>query len=348
MAKDILLFGYISQYNAMFFFDQINEATEDNPDEELHIRVNTDGGEPEFMQSIMQKFQEIQAQAIFKGGPALHSAGFFAMCYLPAERVEVLDVTQALLHRAAYPDWIESASGFSGSPLEVTMIKTNKDLEKAMRARIDVDALEALPQLKERNIKLKNIFSQDGRVEVVLTGADLKKIGLAGKVNKITPSKQAAFESQAKAFAKCESLRDFKLAAAAANPPKVDEPKKENTIMNLAELKEKHPVIYAEAYNEGVKAGVVKEKDRVEAALVYVDVDPVGVKKIIESGEAMSAKQIAEFGRKMQSSAALGKLESEAAKEVETGSPAGATDEKTKKLQAFEADLDKSLGLAKK
>lgn len=66
-------------------------------------------------------------------------------------------------------------------------------------------------------------------------------------------------------------------------------------IMTLDELKAKHPELYAEAIDKGEKQGIAKEKDRVKSCLVFAEIDLVGVKAAIESGEALTATAMAEF-----------------------------------------------------
>lgn len=340
MAKDILLIGFIGQYNVMFFYDQINEATKDDPGADMILRVNSEGGNPDYSESIIEKAQELADQIYIRAGAMAHSTALFLMAYIPVERVECVDTTQALLHRAAYYDWLERSDDFKGSPMEAILIKVNKDLEKAFRARVDVEILEALPQMVEKNLKLKDIFSLEARNEVILTGADLKKIGLVSKVNKITPTREASMKAEAQAFTGCNSLSAYRAAAAKViEPEKTDEPKKENKSMTLAELKEKFPAIYTEA----VKIGVDQEKDRIEAALVYVDVDPEGVKKAIEAGTAISAKQMAEWNRKSASSATLDTLKKDSPKDVTTSGADATKTEKEQKQAAFLGEVDASI-----
>lgn len=363
MAKDILLIGHLGQYNVLFFFDQIKEATKENPDEEMIVRVNTTGGSPDYMMSIMEKIQENSANMFIKGNAQVHSAGLFAMCYVPADRVECLDVTQAVLHRAAFDSWMEKHPDFPESSYAITLAKTNKDLEKALRARVDVEVLENLPQMKEKNLKIKDIFSMDSRIDIVLTGADLKKIGLVSKVNKLTPSKTAEMESEFKAFDKLDpklaTLQDYRSAAKATLPPTPEKETetKNNTVMTIDELKLKHPEVYASVY----KAGVDAEKERVEGIMVFAEIDVAACKAAIESGKDLTAKQKNEFLLKQTSSAALKDIKDDSSKALTTeenkdatnknAAAKGAQTEEQKKkaesIASFETDLDKRLGLDK-
>jgi ATP-dependent protease ClpP protease subunit len=335
MAKDILLMGYIGQYQVLYFFEQIKEALKENPEEELILRANTEGGSPDYMMSIMEKVQELSNQITIKGGSQMHSSGFFAMCYVPKERVEVADVTQAVLHRAAYPSWLEKSPEFPGSSYDITMSKTNRDLEKAVRARVDVEVLESLPQFKEKNLTLKDVFSKESRIDIVLSGSDLKKIGLASKVNKITPSRQAELNAEIEIFKQCNSLEELRTAASLVSADSIVTTKTENNkIMDLQELKSKHPDVYAQALAEGKTAGKTEESDRVRGWEAFRHIDAEAVTKGIQSGKTIGPADIAEFSAKAVSPEYLKKIAaSSAAPLTTTEAQASATpktdDEKT-------------------
>jgi ATP-dependent protease ClpP protease subunit len=354
MAKDILLMGNIGQYNALYFFEQIKEALKDSPGEDLIMRVNTEGGSPDYMMSIMEKVQELADQITIKGGSQMHSAGFFSMCYVPAERVEATDVTQAVLHRAAYPSWMESSSEFKGSIYDLTLAKTNKDLEKAVRARVDIDVLESLPQFKEKNIKLKDVFSTDSRIDVLLTASDLKKIGLVSKINKITPSKQAELQAEIELFKQCNSLDELRTAASLVS---TDKPEKKvqqtnnnnNTEMNLEELKSQHPELYAKVLAEGKSSGLQEgsqaERIRVQSWEAFRSVDPEAVNKGINEGKVLTPADQSEFLVKMANPDRLKKLAESAPPVVETKpEDSKVKTEKEKNMADFMAEVNANLG----
>lgn len=350
---DILLYGSIWQYTAMWFFDQIKEAQEKNADATFNVRINTEGGSPEYGMGVIKKIQEISdlIDRIIVDMQA-HSMGLFLLCYVDKEKTEANDTAQAVLHRAAYPTWMENASDFQGSIYADILTKTNKDLEKAFRARVDVAVLEALPQFVDKNIKLKDIFSMESRVEVLLTASDLKKIGLINKINKITPTKSAEVKTLATVFADCKSVEDFKMAAQAINPTAKSETQND-TIMDLKELKEKHPAIYQAAKADGITEGIAQEKERIEAIMVFADVDLKACVSAIESGKPLSAKAQAEMMRKSVSAESLKALKKENAEEVTTETTTDEVDEteegkkKKAKVKTFESDLDAQLGLKK-
>lgn len=355
MAKEILLLGRITEYNVLYWFDQLKDALKDNDAEELNLRINCTGGSPEYGQSILSKYRAIADQTFVEVDGMAHSMALFILCYTKKERVSVLSTTQAVLHRAAYPPYWEKDPAFAESIEADSLARTNKDLEKALRNSADIEALESLPQMKNKNLTVKDIFSMDARHEVLLTGADLVKIGLAGKMVNITPKKSAEISAMTDAFEKCNSVEEFRMAASVTAAPPKQESQIEHTIMDLNELKTKFPGIYAQAkaegHAEGVTAGIAAEKDRVEAIMVYADVDAEACKAAVESGKPLSAKQMAEFNRKMISKEALTGAEADSAADVTTGDPKEAGKAKDKaasaKVQSFETEVDKIVGLKK-
>ncbi len=350
--KDILLFGTIWQYSALFFFDQVKEATEDNAEAQMVLRVNTEGGSPEYGMSVIEKVQEMSDQFLIKGGAMLHSMGLFLFAYVPKDKTECIDTTVGVLHRAAYPDYIEKSSTFPESIFSEALAKMNKKLEQAFRNRVDVKALEALPQFVDKNITLKDIFDLTKRTEVLLSANDMKAIGLVGKINRITPMKSEELKAQMAAFNKCREPEDFRMAAqtvrmAAQNP--TIQTQQNNTIMTLADLKKDHPSIYAlakaEGVAEGITAGTATEKDRIEAAMVFSHVDPKMVAEIVASGKPMTMKQQAELLLKAQNPAILAAIAAGSPPAIEAGAVKTAEQLKAEELKVEEAKLRADLGL---
>jgi hypothetical protein len=197
---------------------------------------------------------------------------------------------------------------------------------------------------------LKDIFSMEAREEVLLTGKDLKTIGLAGSLVKITPKKEAEMKSIFAKFTTCNSLEDYKKAASIEKPK--DESK--SKIMTAAEIQAQYPAVYNEILNLGITQGQATEKERVEACLVYHEVDPAGVKAAIESGKPLSMKQMAEFNLKIATAGSLEALKEAGKKEVKTGNTKETSEkeetdpakkEKAEKEAAFLKDVFAAAGI---
>src|SRR5688572_30604066 len=133
MAKDILLYGRIDEWNLREFFKAITESQEDDELGELTFRINTGGGEPEYGWGAAAKINETVNKKVKVDGKA-YSWGTFACVY--AEDVECLDVSQFMIHRAAYSEWFESSEYFT-EPLQENLAAINKKLETAFRNRVN-------------------------------------------------------------------------------------------------------------------------------------------------------------------------------------------------------------------
>jgi ATP-dependent protease ClpP protease subunit len=335
MEKELLLYGDIASESTSQFMTDMNDAK----DVDITVRVNCIGGNPEYGWGMVAKFKEHTGNKNIKVDGKAYSMGAYFLCY--ADFVEGLDVSKYLLHRAAYPSWIEESPNFA-TGLKTNLDSINADLKKALENKIDVAALEAIMDTKPETLgkKFKDIFSMDGRLDVFLNATEAKKIGLINKINKITPAKKAEIDSTMFDIA-AKHIGVEKKPSKEENP---DLNSKKNNVMKLSELKADHPELFAEV----VALGVAQEKDRVEAAMVFVDLDPAGVKAAIESGKPLSQKQMADFAMKQMSKNALATIEGESAKEVKTDE--AAAKEKTKEekeLEEFEKNVDAGLGLKK-
>ena len=320
---EVLIYGEIYSESAINFIKEV-DAVDDGT---LKVRVNTPGGNPEYGWGMIAKFQEFDGEKSVVNDGKAHSMGMFFNCY--TENASALDVTQFLIHRAAYPEWIEESSRFTDE-LKGNLIDINKSLEKAFRNKIDVDAFEEL-----KGVKVKDIFSMESRIDVFITAQEAKKIGLINKIIKITPEKKAQIESKmfevaAKYIAKPTSD---------ANNKEVVLTKTKNEKMTFEELKAKHPELFAQA----VATGVANEKDRAKAWLVFNDVDSKAVKVGIDSGENLTQSAMAEFSLKAMSAKQINEITEEGTKTVPT-TQVKETVELTE-IQTIEASLDVELGL---
>lgn len=345
MPKDILVLGSIGEYNVLYFFEQITKALEAEPEAELTVRLNVTGGNPDYGMSFVEKVREMSDRILIKANSQVHSFGLFALAFMDKDRVECIDMTRGVLHRAAYPDWIESAPWFEGSPHQELIVKMNKDLEKAFRAKVNVDELEALPQFKEKNLKLKDIFSMESRKEVILNAKDLKKLGLVGKINTMIPSKSAEIKTLTESFSKCRSLEEYRMAASSTNqnenPPVME-------TITADELKSKFPSIYAQVIAEGEKKGLEKEQKRVKALLAWAKIDPAAVAKAVADGTEPDMAFISEMSAKAASDTSLKRIKKQNAPDVETEEVEAPTSEKKAELNKLEADVRGMLGMKPK
>ena len=103
--------------------------------------------------------------------------------------------------------------------------------------------------------------------------------------------------------------------------------------MTPDELKAKHPEVYSQIFNLGVKEGKTAEKDRVEAWAVFAEINPKAVKEGIEGGENITQKAMAEFALQGQKQARIDDHKDDNPDETHTGK-----DKKTAEELKVEAD----------
>ncbi len=291
IVKEILLYDSIYSLTSQQFVTALEEAK----DEDITVRINCDGGEVECGWAMIAKFAEHKGKKLVKVDAKAHSMGALFLCY--ADDVECLDVAEFLIHRASYGEWFEKSDYFSES-LKGNLERMNKKLQAAFEAKVDAKEFEKL-----KGVKVKDVFSMDSRIDVFLTAAEAKKIGLVNTITKITPAKRAEIESYAAKIAARYTPKPEEKTAAEKEEIK---PEKQ-PVMTLEELKSKHPDVYAAA----VKAGKDAEKERIEALLVYNEVDPEAVKKAIEAGTEVGPKMMAEMQMKISAKSSLKTTETE-------------------------------------
>lgn len=329
---EVLIYGYIGSYSAEAFIQELNASK--GP---LTVRINSNGGDPEAAFGMIAKYAEYAGKKIVKVDGKAHSSAAYFVAF--ADEVEALDCSQFILHRAAYPDWIESDPELmTGDRLKSLKIVNDK-LRAALEAKCDGAKLKAL-----KNVTFDEMFAVDTRIDVLLTADEAKAIGLVNTIKTLTPEKSAEVERLTVAAA--EKEYGIPMAARAATPPAANTPQKTKPDMSLTkeELKAQNPALYAAIVNEGAEA----ERDRVGALMAFIDADPETVKKSIKEGKALTQTMMAELTVKMAGKTQLTSLKVEGAAEVETAEvETKEKNAKQKQLETFEADLDKKLGLKK-
>lgn len=286
MPKQPLIYGSINEYSSTEFIERIGELEEAGSD--IVVRVNTPGGSPEYGWGMISRFNEAKGNKRVQNDGRAFSMGLYFNCYVPKDQAKALDVTQFLLHRAAYPSWMEKDPAFADSVLFKNLELINKNLRAAFEARVDVEAFENLKSVKDKGITLDRIFSMEERIDVIITAKEAKKIGLIGEIIKITPEIKAEVET-------LESSFTFEIAAkyeGKKEEPKTQQPQpQKNKTMTVEEYKIQHP----EAFNKIIEMGVEKERDRVGSIMAFNDVDPATCQELIKTGKHLTETQRSEF-----------------------------------------------------
>ena len=330
MAKQVLMYGSIYQWSAAEVIKNIADASSAGDD--LLIRVNTDGGDPHYTWGMAAAFDEFEGEKHVVVDGKAYSCGLFFVCY--ADKVTAYDFSEFLVHRAAYPSYMESDPNRFTDEIRANLERVNKSLRAAFEAKIDVAKFEAM-----KGVKVKDIFSMESRIDVFLTAKEAKAIGLVSEIKKISAEKMAAnhtafldhggFGTPQKAIAKAEEIPSVKIETI-------------NTVnMTFDELKASHPAIFAQA----VTVGVEQEKDRAGAWAVHIETDPKAVAEGIKSGEPLSATATQELMQKQFAGMQAKALEGEAP--APTGTPKVKIEGKETELDTLSALLDAELSTGK-
>ena len=85
--------------------------------------------------------------------------------------------------------------------------------------------------------------------------------------------------------------------------------------MDIEQFQAQHPALYQQVFSSGRNAGVLAERDRIEALLVYAPFDPKleKIQACISEGRDFSKKELAEFRVASFNNQALSNLESDSA-----------------------------------
>lgn len=192
---------------------------------------------------------------------------------------------------------------------EKMLEKVAKDLEEALAAKINDKKLKEIT-----GVTLSEMMAQrgDDRKDYWLTGEQAYAIGLFDVLIDTAP-KQTIVKQELQSAANklgyslpAAFLDTTPTAGANQDAGKIIN---KDSKMDSVEFKAKHPAVYAQVFAEGSANGIKIEKDRVEAYLVFNDVDPEAVKTGIASGEAMNTATQMDLLRKSMSKDALKDIE---------------------------------------
>jgi ATP-dependent protease ClpP protease subunit len=338
MAKEILLYGGVNEYSAAQFITQMDAAI----DEDVRIRVNTPGGSTSYNFGMIAKFSEHPKRKLVVVDGNAYSAGFY-FC-VNADDVECFDISDFMMHRAGLPDYIENNPDYFDDEAKAYLNRINSKFEKAVKNKLNLEALQSImdskPELK--GAKVKDIFSLDYRINVFLTPAEAKKIGLVNKITTITPSKKEEIKAHMHLVA-AQYIEPVAVEKT-VSIEKTEVPTKQIIQMDLQTLKVSHPSVYAQAMAEGVAA----EKERVEGWMTFNGIDAKAVEEGIASGKGITPKHMGEFTLKAAGKAIVTEAAAEAVPAVKlpeagAASAASPTAEGKKKeadMTAFRAEMD--------
>jgi ATP-dependent protease ClpP protease subunit len=283
--------------------------------EAVTLRMNCPGGSPEDAYGMIAKWQEHSGPKSIKVDGGAKSMGAYFLCYADKGSRECLDVSSFLIHRAAYPSWIENDKEAFTEDRKKSLNTINSQLRAGLEQAIDVPTFQQMT-----GYTMDDIYSLDNRIDVSLTAEQALKIGLVDKINSIIPQKRSMVMQAIEAG-------DIAIAAiyndAPAPTAQIPTGKPQSTNMTQEQLRAQHPDVYAAIVDEGAKA----ERIRVNTWLKHVDVDAKVVADGIKSGASLTDDVREELMIKRISGKTLAALEGEAPKAVTTNDTTAASAE---------------------
>ncbi len=318
--KPLLLFAPIYDSVAIDLIDKMNEIPED---EDIEIWVNSPGGRVFAGWTIIGAMQKRTGKCKMSiMGHAASMAVFFALF---ADEAEALEVTQFMIHRA---------DGYVDTPEDQAFLdKINKDLRKQMESRLNMDVFEQVT-----GKTMDQIFDPKQRIDVWIDAKQAKKIGLIGKIKKLSPQQIKAYNEKFVAFADFDFEQRSSEDTQRSGPEDITINNNNNKKMTKSELKAQHPELFAEIYDEGLAAGVKQEATRVRSWLAYIGIDKENVIMSIKEAKEFTPDLMAEMSVKMASKAKAEEIEGDSKKKIPTDKPEDKTAEQ-KEVEAFEKNV---------
>lgn len=321
MPKEILFYQPIYDDSVAAFIGSMEDAK----NEDVTIRVNTPGGSVYAGYGMFAKFAEHTKGKLVKVDGRAFSGGAFFACY--ADDVECLDVSEFLFHRAALPDWFENDPKLFTDDMKASLAKMNEGLKGAMTAKVDSAKFQAVT-----GKTIDELFSMDSRLDVRLSAAQAKEIGLVNRITPITPVKKAEINAYYASFGMAAFYPEAETRSIIT---------KTEHKMTLAELKLQHPEAFAAAQTEAV----TNERDRVNAWMAYVDLDPEAVAAGIKEGKEITRTVQAEMARKEFSKERIAAIVADNPAAIATPEAEANATAADKELADFTAEVRKGAGL---
>lgn len=293
---EVLLYGSIYDSTARKFVEDI-DAVIASGDQELIVRINTNGGDVGAGWGMVTKFSEFPGTKKVKIDGKAYSMG--AAFALFADDVETNDLAQAMYHRAG--SYFENEEWYKAEGYDQMINNANVGLEKAMKNKLNIPKFNEIMATKPnaQGKKFKDLFSMDSRLNIFLNYKEMKDVGMVNRVVKVTPAKRKEVNAH---VMECAAFYDggtanMLLPEVTAEAP--DQPNTENSnthknteAMTAEDFKRKHPEAYNAIVASAEKTGAEKERDRVMAWQKFGHVDAEAVKDGIESGKSLMDNQV--------------------------------------------------------
>ena len=317
MAKEILFYSYV---NASTVSNYINAMNENMDEPSLVLRINSGGGHVDDAVGLIAKTKEYKGDLKIKVDGYADSMAAFFLFYADANNIEATDLSTSVIHRAAYPEWVEASKELMTEDRVNALKRTNENLRSVMESRVDANLWQEVT-----GKTLDEVFSMESRIDVKLNAKQMKKLGIIGKINTITPKKKAEIDAISIRMAASSEVK-------VVNEEVEIKTKPEKKKMTKEELKASHPEVY--------NAIIADERDRVGAWMAFVEIDAKRVQEGIKAGSNLGQTDIAELSLQALSNKEVKAIEAASAPEIETEKiEVDAKSEDEVRLEAFEAEF---------
>lgn len=309
MAKELYLFSSIYDWSAEMVSSQIHE----NMGKATTLRALSCGGSVFAAYTIYQKIKE-HGNINLKADGALMSAAAFIPLYCKSS--ECLNVSRFVFHRADMFVNDEKSQKFLND--------INADIKAIMLQKINPEKWKAIT-----GQTIEDMFNPETRIDIILTGTQAVEVGLVDKLVMLTPQMQSEITALNNNF--------FQVAASSSNESEQNPLNK--PIMTIEQLKAEKPALYKEVIAVGKKLGAKAEKQRIDAWMKFVTVDPKAVEAGIAGGEVMSQAEMIDFLQKQQSPDALAAIKKDNPANVSTEQPKPEMTQMEKEIADFKAGV---------
>jgi len=318
--RPLLLFSPIFSFTAERFVEQLLEV---DPSEDQEYWINSPGGSVFAGHSMLGALNERTGKNNAKVFGSADSMIAFMLLFM--DNVEALDVSTFRMHRA---------DGFVNNDNDKDLLaKINKDMRSKMELKINSSIFKEVT-----GHSFDEMFDQSKRIDIDLSAKDAKKIGLINKIIRLEPKQITAINENFVAFA------DFGNEVVAESQGSEAKSKTEIKVkqvkeikMTKQELQEKHPEIYNAIRSE--------ELERVEAILMFSDIDLEACKTAISGGNNPGPKFFAEMQVKAISKNELKAEAEESTTEIQTGKEIVAKSDNDIEAINFENEARAAAGL---
>lgn len=270
--------------------EKFNKELDAVPQNEVAtVKMDTPGGWTSSGAAMMMRISEHEAGVnIDVEGDALSMGG---MLLSVASHCTASDMSQIMLHKAAYPSWYEPTVAEQKSVNFTNQIFKEKLTEK-------------IGHTPEGQSIINEVFESDVRNDVYLLAKEAKDIGLIDEIKKVEIRKSAIDINK--------QVSDLEAILKSRYQRQENRNKnKTNNKMDINELESKHPELYKQVFANGVDAGIKKEQSRVNTIIAYKDAGVDECLTMITSGDVIDEPKKAELQIKIMKKLTPDKFEEE-------------------------------------